>query len=84
MDKYYNICIIVEGSEEYAFFDVVRQLGTHEKFCLEIENASGEVLSLIYFFLSYAMIYTIVYFVLLMSIIEHPTSDLNIVLQGKN
>lgn len=41
MDKYYNICIIAEGSEEYAFFDVVRQLGTHEKFCLEIENASG-------------------------------------------
>lgn len=41
MDKYYNICIIVEGSEECAFFEVVRQLGTHEKFCLEIENALG-------------------------------------------
>ncbi|MBE6135992.1 MAG: hypothetical protein E7181_01835 [Erysipelotrichaceae bacterium] len=40
MEKCY-IKIIVEGLEEYAFFDVVDQLGTNENICLEIEDAEG-------------------------------------------
>ena len=40
MEKYY-IKIIVEGSEEYTFFDIVKTLGTNEKFYIEIEDATG-------------------------------------------
>lgn len=40
MDKYY-IKIIVEGSEEKTFFDIVKEVGTHEKFHIEIEDATG-------------------------------------------
>lgn len=40
MDKRY-IKIIVEGNEEEAFFDVVKQVGTHKDIIVEIENAGG-------------------------------------------
>lgn len=40
MEKCY-IKIIVEGLEEYALFDVVKQLGTNENICLEVEDAEG-------------------------------------------
>ena len=40
MEKYY-IKIIVEGSEENIFFDIVKQLGTHERFYIDIEDATG-------------------------------------------
>ena len=40
MDKYY-IRIIVEGSEEKTFFDIVKEVGTHENFHIEIEDATG-------------------------------------------
>lgn len=33
------IHVIVEGSEEYAFFEIVKQFGVSEKFELHIENA---------------------------------------------
>ena len=37
----YNIKIIVEGQEEEMFFNVVKEVGTHELFNLDIEDASG-------------------------------------------
>ena len=40
MEKCY-IKIIAEGLEEYTFFDVVKELGTNENICLEIEDAGG-------------------------------------------
>lgn len=40
MDKYY-VKIIVEGNEEEAFFDVVKTVGTHEKFVVDVENSRG-------------------------------------------
>lgn len=40
MEKIY-VKVIVEGSEEYAFFEVVKQLGVSEKICLEVEDATG-------------------------------------------
>ena len=40
MDKYY-VKIIVEGNEEEAFFDVVKTVGIHEKFVIDVENSRG-------------------------------------------
>lgn len=40
MEKFY-IKVIVEGNEEETFFDIVKTIGTHDKFVLEIENAHG-------------------------------------------
>ncbi len=40
MEKCY-VKIVVEGDEETAFFNVVKQLGTNEIFVLEIEDARG-------------------------------------------
>lgn len=40
MDKWY-IKLIVEGNEEYAFFEIVKELGTAGCFVLEVENANG-------------------------------------------
>lgn len=40
MDKWY-IKIIVEGNEEYAFFEIVKELGTADCFNVEIEDAGG-------------------------------------------
>lgn len=37
----FKIKIIVEGSEEEAFFDIVKEVGTNGCFNLEIENAHG-------------------------------------------
>lgn len=36
--KEFYIKIIVEGKEEEAFFDVVKEIGTNEKFHIDIEN----------------------------------------------
>lgn len=40
MSKYY-IKIIVEGSEEKTFFDMVKEIGTSDNFVLDIEDACG-------------------------------------------
>lgn len=40
MSKYY-VKIIVEGNEENAFFDIVKTIGTNDKFFLDIENVTG-------------------------------------------
>ena len=40
MEKLY-VKIIVEGSEEYAFFDVVKQIGVNNNIHLEVEDACG-------------------------------------------
>ena len=40
MSKYY-IKIIVEGSEEKTFFDMVKEIGTSDNFVLDIEDAGG-------------------------------------------
>lgn len=39
--KEFYIKIIVEGKEEEAFFDVVKEIGTNEKFHIDIENVGG-------------------------------------------
>ncbi len=40
MNKY-NIKIIVEGDEEYTFFDIVRTVGANELFDISIEESTG-------------------------------------------
>lgn len=40
MDKWY-IKLIVEGNEEYAFFEIVKELGTANCFVLDVEDANG-------------------------------------------
>lgn len=37
----FKIAIVVEGNEEEAFFDIVKQVGTNTCFDLKIENAHG-------------------------------------------
>ncbi|MCQ2743105.1 MAG: hypothetical protein MJ239_07475 [Bacilli bacterium] len=37
----FNVKVVAEGNEERAFFEIVKEIGTHPVFDLDIENAEG-------------------------------------------